>query len=176
MDDGEQEDLEDEALKRRKAARQRSLGSAWTVRTAAAQAAAAAAAAAAALGKRPRKASKKMLEQAETTALLASPLGKVRQGSGMAAKASMRRRGAAPAMEKMDGFEARRGSNPAYQPMALLPGEQPLGVELFFGEGRPLPSSRKLGPPTPGAHVAAVGGADLPPLPACLFICSLHTQ
>jgi hypothetical protein len=172
-DDGEEQEREEAALEQRKASRQRMLGAALSARTAAqaatdaaaTAAAATTAAAAEALGKRTRKASKKVLEQAETVALLASPLGKVRRGSGMAAKTSMRRR-AAPAAgagdNKMEGFEARRGSNPAYQPMALLPGEQPLGVELFFGEGRPLQAGRKLGPPTPGALLAAAALACPP--------------
>jgi hypothetical protein len=171
-DDAEEKDRAEAALERRKASRQRTLGSALAARTAA-QAAADAAAAAAALGKRPRKASTKVLAQAETVALLASPLGKVRRGIGMAAKASMRRRAALAAAgdHKMEGLEARRGSNPAYQPMALLPGEQPLGVELFFGEGRPLQAGRKLGPPTPGALLAAGAAVQPAPLQRCLPAC-----
>jgi hypothetical protein len=51
-----------------------------------------------------------------------------------------RRRGRQPKGDGKGGLGggSGRSSDAAYQPMPLLPGEQPLGVEAYFGEGRAM--------------------------------------
>lgn len=99
--------------------------------------------------KRPRKASRKQQESAESDALQAALAAKeraARQAAGGRQRAGLRRGG----MGGMTGFGASAHRGPAHQPMPLLPGEQPLAVERHFGEGRPLKPNGRLGLPPDG--------------------------
>ncbi|EFN57548.1 hypothetical protein CHLNCDRAFT_143179 [Chlorella variabilis] len=76
--------------------------------------------------------------------------------AAVAASKHVRRAGGGRAPGGFSGSGG-RGAGSAHQPMALLPGEEPLGVELFFGEARPLLPGGRLGPP----HAHAGGSKGL---------------
>lgn len=141
-------------------------------------------------GKRERKASRKVAENEETDALLAAQLAeqaaqRAQQAAQRAQQGAQRvqQAGGAPAgplspralrrggMGGMAGFAASGAKGPAHQPMALLPGEEPLGLELFFGEGRTLKANGRAGAPPPadgeGQEGSRSAGAGLST--ACLF-------
>ena len=106
--------------------------------------------------KRQRRETQKAQENRETEAILRemqagggaaalSPSAKApRRREGGSKPGAWRRRARGGGMGGMGGFGVRGGSSgPAYQPMALLPGEQRLHVECLFGEGRPMAKTGK---------------------------------
>ncbi len=149
---------------------------------------AAAAPPALAAGKRERKVTWKVAENEETDALLIWQ--QAREGEQRAQQTAQHARHVAQrvplaagprghwtlrhgGMTGVAGFAASSSKGSAHQPMALLPGEEPLGVELFFGEGRPLRADGRAGPP-PAADGEKHAGRGAQGLGVCgaLFTCA----